>query len=115
MRCYDFVLASLYRYLWLITFEIFRNFFLDRGVGGWGVSYPNLFWIFIFFYIFKAPNHCLFTFTDGAEGHQCHVPGPARLAGEERTGTRTERWLQGMHGLVYRYVVKLSWAHYLAS
>ena len=48
MRCYDFVLASMYRYSWLITFEIFRNFFFDRGVGGWGVSYPNFFWIFIF-------------------------------------------------------------------
>ena len=39
-------------YSWLglpvITFEIFRNcFFWDRGVGGWGVSYPN----FLFLYL----------------------------------------------------------------
>ena len=38
-----FVLASMYRYSWLITLEIFRNFVWDRGVGGWGVSYPNFF------------------------------------------------------------------------
>ena len=56
MRCYAFVLASMYRYSWLITFEIFRNFFfLDRGVGGWGVSYPNFFGFLYFFYIYKAP------------------------------------------------------------
>ena len=56
MRCYAFVLASIYMYSWLISFEIFRNFFFDRGVGSWGVSYPNFFGIFIFFYIYKAPN-----------------------------------------------------------
>ena len=36
------------RYSWLITFEIFRNFFWDRGVGGWGVSYPNFFGFFLY-------------------------------------------------------------------
>ena len=46
MRCYAFVLASMYRYSWLITFKIFRNIFLDRRVGGWGVSYPNFFGFF---------------------------------------------------------------------
>ena len=56
MRCYDFVLASMYRYSWLITFEIFRNFFLDRGVGGWGVSYPNFFGFLYFVNIYKAPK-----------------------------------------------------------
>ena len=46
----------MYMYSWLITFEIFRNFvFLDRGVGGWGVSYPNMFWMFIYFFIFTRP------------------------------------------------------------
>ena len=55
MRCYAFVIASMYRYSWLNTFEIFRNFFLDRGVGGWGVSYPNFFGFLYFFYIYKAP------------------------------------------------------------
>ena len=35
MRCYAFVLASMYRYSWLITFEIFQNFFFIEGwVGG---------------------------------------------------------------------------------
>ena len=60
MRCYAFVLAFMYRYAWLIIFEIFRNFFfLDRGVGGWGVSYPNFFWIFIFFLYLQGPlNTC---------------------------------------------------------
>ena len=38
-------------------FEIFRNFFfLDRGVGGWGVSYPNFFGFLYIFYIYKAPK-----------------------------------------------------------
>ena len=56
MRCYAFVRASIYRYAWLIIFEIFRIFFfLDRGVGGWGVSYPNFFWIFIFFLYLQGP------------------------------------------------------------
>ena len=56
MRCYAFVLAYMYRYAWLIIFEIFRIFFfLDRGVGGWGVSYPNFFWIFIFFLYLQGP------------------------------------------------------------
>ena len=57
MRCYAFVLASMYRYPWLITFEIFRNFFFfDTGVGGWGVSYPNFFGFLYIFYIYKAPK-----------------------------------------------------------
>ena len=56
MRCYALVLASMYRYSWLITFEIFLNFFFfDKGVGGWGVSYPNFFWIYIYFFIFTRP------------------------------------------------------------
>ena len=51
-----FVLASMYRYSWLHTFEIFRIFFFwDRGVGGWGVSYPIFFWIFIFFIYLQGP------------------------------------------------------------
>ena len=52
MCCYAFVIASMYRYSWLISFEIFRNLFLHRGVGGWGVSYTNFFWIFIYLFIF---------------------------------------------------------------
>ena len=52
MRCYAFVLASMVNY-----FEIFRNFFLDRGVGVWGVSYPTfVLYFFNFFYIYKAPK-----------------------------------------------------------
>ena len=39
----------------VITFEIFLNFFLDREVGGWGVSYPNFFGFLYIFYIYKAP------------------------------------------------------------
>ena len=30
-------------------------FFFDRGVGGWGVSYPNFFWIFIYFLYLQCP------------------------------------------------------------
>ena len=56
MRCYAFVLASMFMYSWLITFEIFQIFFFfDTGVGGWGVSYPNLFWIFIYFLYLQGP------------------------------------------------------------
>ena len=29
-------------------------------MGGWGVSYPNFFWIFIFFFIFTRPLTTLF-------------------------------------------------------
>ena len=66
MRCYDFVLASMYRYSWLITFEIFRNFVWDRGVGGWGVSYPYLFeFVYIFFYIYMAPYAYMLVFVTG--------------------------------------------------
>ena len=32
-------------------FQDFTEFFLDRGVGGWGVSYPNFLDIYIFFYL----------------------------------------------------------------
>ena len=53
INAHAFVLASMYRYSWLITFENFLNFFWDRGVGGWGVSYPNFFGILHFFYIYK--------------------------------------------------------------
>ena len=46
----------MYRYSWLITFEIFQIFFfLDRGVGGWGQLYPNFFWIFGFFLYLQGP------------------------------------------------------------
>ena len=31
-------------------------FFLDRGVGGWGVSYPNFFGFLYIFSIYKAPR-----------------------------------------------------------
>ena len=49
------LLCRPYRYSWLITFEIFLNFFFwDRGVGGWGVSYPNFFG-FLYFFIFTRP------------------------------------------------------------
>ena len=54
MRCYAFILASMYRYSWLVTFKIFQKFFLDRGVGGWGVSYPNFFG-FLYIFIFTRP------------------------------------------------------------
>ena len=55
MRCYAFVLAPMYRYSWLITFEIFQNFFfLDRGVGGvYRIQF--LFFIFIFFLYLQGP------------------------------------------------------------
>ena len=58
MRSYAFVLASMYRYSWLITFEIFQNFFfwIEGWVCGWGVSYPKFFWIFIYFFIFIRPH-----------------------------------------------------------
>ena len=48
----------MYRFSWLMTFEIFRNFFFFDGVvGGWGVSYPIFFWIFIKkINIYKAPK-----------------------------------------------------------
>ena len=54
MRCYAFVLASMYRYSWLITFEIFRN--VTFWVGGWGVSYAIFFGYLYFSYIYKAPK-----------------------------------------------------------
>ena len=40
------------RYLWLITFEIFRIFFFF----GVSVSYPNFFGIFIFFLYLQGPQ-----------------------------------------------------------
>ena len=46
----------MYRYSWLNTFDIFLNCLsLDRGVGGWGVSYPNFFWIIIYFLYLQGP------------------------------------------------------------
>ena len=54
MRCYAFVLASMYRYSWLITFEIFLIFFGWRGGVG-GVYRINLFWIFIFVLYLYGP------------------------------------------------------------
>ena len=55
MRCYAFVLASMYRYSWFITLR-FSGIFLDRGVGGLGVSYPNFLGFLYIFYIYKAPK-----------------------------------------------------------
>ena len=49
MHCYAFVLASMYRYSWLITFEIFRNFFLIEGSpGGWGQTFLDFYIFFLF-------------------------------------------------------------------
>ena len=56
MRCYAFVLASMYRYSWLITFEILRNFvFVDRWVGG-VYRIQTFLDFYIFLYIYKAPK-----------------------------------------------------------
>ena len=64
MRSYAFVLASMYMYSWLITFEIFQIFFLDRGVGGWGVSYPKFFFDFYISFIFTRPlSYCVVIVT----------------------------------------------------
>ena len=54
MRCYAFVLASMYRYSWLITFEIFRIFF---GIEGWvgGVHRIQTFLDFYICFIFTRP------------------------------------------------------------
>ena len=51
------LLSSIYRYSWLITFEIFRNYyFLDRGVGGWvGCIVSKLVLDFCIFFIFTRP------------------------------------------------------------
>ena len=51
---YAFVLASMYRYSWLITFEIFRNFV---GIEGWvgGVYRIQTFFGFNIFFIFTRP------------------------------------------------------------
>ena len=57
MRCNAFVLSSKYRYSWLITFEIFQNFFF--GIEGWvgGVYRIQTFFGFLYiFYIYKAPK-----------------------------------------------------------
>ena len=54
MRYHAFVLASMYKYSWLITFEIFLNFFFgDRGVGG--VYCIQTFFGFLYFFIFTRP------------------------------------------------------------
>ena len=53
MRCYAFVLASMYRYSWLITFEIFQNFFF--WIEGWVGGVCRIQTFFGFLYIFKAP------------------------------------------------------------
>ena len=49
---------------WLITFEIFRIFFLDRGVGGWGVSYSNFFGFLYFFKYLQGPLVCISSCAD---------------------------------------------------
>ena len=57
IRAYAFVLASMYRYSWLITFEIFHNFFF--WIEGWvgGVYRIQTFFGFLYFlYIYKAPK-----------------------------------------------------------
>ena len=55
MRCYAFVLASMYRYSWLITFEIFRNIFF--GIEGWvgGVYHIQTFFGFLYFLYLQGP------------------------------------------------------------
>ena len=51
-RCsFFYVQVFVVNYFW--DFPDF--FFLDRGVGGWGVSYPNFFWIFIYFLYLQGP------------------------------------------------------------
>ena len=57
MRCYAFVIASMYRYSWLITFKIFRNFFWIEGWVG-GVYSIQTFLDFIIFFIFTRPLRC---------------------------------------------------------
>ena len=83
MRCYAFVLASMYRYSWLITFGIFQNFFFfDRGVGGWGVSYPNFFWIFIYFLYLQGPlvgSRGIF-FYSGAAARALYLAGYHKIS-----------------------------------
>ena len=46
----------MYRYLWLITFEIFQFIFWDRGVGQWVNCIQTFFGFFIYF-IFTRPLH----------------------------------------------------------
>ena len=53
MRSYAFVLASMSRYSWLITFEIFHNFFC------FGYRIQSLFGFF-FFFIFTRPPALVF-------------------------------------------------------
>ena len=55
MRCYAFVLASMYRYAWLIIFEIFRIFFF--WIEGWvgGVYRIQTFFGFLYIFIFTRP------------------------------------------------------------
>ena len=47
----------LFLFLFVVNYFLdFPNFFcFDRGVGGWGVSYPNFFGFLYIFYIYKAP------------------------------------------------------------
>ena len=71
MGCYDFVLASMYRYSWLVTFDIFRNFFF--WIEGWvgGVYRIQTFFGFLYiFYIYKAPNA---TITRPARHYKCYA------------------------------------------
>ena len=56
MRCYSFVLASMYRYSWLITFEIFQNFFLGiEGCVGGVYRIQTFFLISIFYLYLQGP------------------------------------------------------------
>ena len=52
MRYHAFVLASMYKYSWLITFEIFLTFFF-LDVGGYCIQ--TFFGFLYFFYIYKTP------------------------------------------------------------
>ena len=51
-----FLLLCMYMYSWLITFEIFS---LDRGVGGWDVSYANILGFLYIFFIFTRAQSSL--------------------------------------------------------
>ena len=50
MRSYAFVIASMYRYSWLMTFEIFQNFLFF--IEGWvGCIVSNVFFFFFLKYL----------------------------------------------------------------
>ena len=47
--------SCFYVHVFLRFSGFFFFFFFDRGVGGWGVSYPNLFWFCKFFLYLQGP------------------------------------------------------------